>query len=187
MKDAIALDRALDWISRLQVTEQQLSSLFASWQWIQCGKPTSASGLQPPPPCCPAPCTCEPKQRFLEVAFIRFLSEKWLEHSLRMKSYKGNSECLWGNSQKTKVLWPKFLQNTELFLESTFNASPRCSRWGWVHFRSFITTASVVCLCASVCFQHESLALHMLLILKTEHFTHVILLNPRIQIVWCFE
>lgn len=40
------------------------------------------------------------------------------EHGLRMESCEENSKCLWEN--KTRVLWPQFLQNRELFLESVF-------------------------------------------------------------------
>lgn len=54
-------------------------------------------------------------------------------------------ECLWENSRKTRVLWPQFFQNTELFLDC-FCAPPRYREQESVYFGLLI----IACCCYSI-------------------------------------
>lgn len=85
-----------------------------------------------------------------------------MEHSPRMELCE-SSEC-----EKTRVLSPRFLQNTELFLECVFVLLPGVSETvSSLQLWLFIRLYGQTCLC------------HLWLAPVIEHLTHVILLNPQ--------
>ena len=79
-----------------------------------------------------------------------------------MESHE-NSEQLGENSKKTRVLGPKFLQNTELFLECVSMLLP-----GVADRSEFISAAVTHVHCGKTCFCHVQL---VFVIVNQKHFT----------------
>lgn len=109
---------------------------------------------------------------------------QWCVGIWSIECWEENSQRLWENSKKIRVLWPQFLQNRILF-EMCFHAPPRGSRWEWVYFRIIIIACcwySINCLnfympLWKTRFCHVQLVL--VYSITHENFTHVTFLNQQ--------